>query len=59
MDVSASTDDDRPAGYDADKVWDTATDTWKAVSAASVSGGGRYKSQIFVLGHKVIYFGDV
>ena len=59
-DVSASTDENRPGGYDPDLVWDIPTDTWKSVSAASsVSGGGRYKSQIFVLGHKVIYFGDV
>ena len=56
--VEITAGDDRPVGYDPDAVWDIATDTWKDMGEIEVTGGGRYQSQIIVIGHKVIYFGD-
>ncbi len=50
--------DDRPEDYAPDKVWDIGTDTWKSMGEIEVTGGGRYQSQIIIVGHNVIYFGD-
>jgi len=49
----------RPSTYDPDLVWDISTEDWVDFSDITVSGGGRYQSQIVVVGHKVIYFGDI
>jgi len=48
---------DRPGTYDADKVWDEATQTWIVVDA---QGGSRYQVQIVVVSDQgEIYFGSV
>ena len=53
--------DDRPGGYDADKVYDEATEAWVANDGRQ---GGRHSDRIVVVGmdndgYKVIYFGAV
>lgn len=49
----------RPGDYDADLVWDIETGDWVDIGDIEVTGGGRYKQRIIVVGHQVIYFGDV
>lgn len=52
------TDFDRPTDYDEDKVWEPGTG-WVDINDLEYTGGGRYKSRIVAVGHKVIFFGDV
>lgn len=49
--------ENRPVGYDADKVWDEVTGTWITNDGR---GGGRYQNQIIVVSDQgQIYFGEV
>lgn len=46
----------RPSFYLPDYFWNPATQEWQL---PELSGGGRYKEQIVVIGHKKIFFGEV
>lgn len=50
---------DRPGDYDPDAIWDAANKVWVDDNSIFVAGGGRYQSQIIVIGHQVIYYGDI
>ena len=56
--------EDRPGGYDGDKVWDEDTQAWYAVSTAigsarQAQAGGRLRQQVVVVsGQAKIYFGE-
>lgn len=52
------TDYTRRSDYDADKVWQPGTG-WVDPNTFEYTGGGRYKGRVLVVGHKVIYFGDL
>lgn len=52
------TDYTRRSDYDADKVWQPGTG-WVDINTFESAGGGRYKSRVLAVGHKVIYFGDL
>jgi hypothetical protein len=51
--------DTRPEDYNPDAVWDAINDVWVTDNSLITTGGGRYQSQIVVVGHKVIYFGSI
>ena len=44
----------RPFDYDPTLIWDTATSSW--VTNYSVAGGGRWKENLIIIGHKKLYF---
>lgn len=51
--------EDRSASYDPDLVWG-----WDGEKYAWVTGGGRYKNQLVIVGHDndgigTVYFGDI
>lgn len=48
----------RRSDYDADKVWLPGTG-WVSINTFEGTGGGRYKNRVLVVGHKVIYYGDL
>lgn len=48
----------RRSDYDPNLVWQP-TVGWVNIEDFEYTGGGRYKNRIVVVGHKVIYFGDV
>lgn len=48
----------RPTGYDEDKVWEPGTG-WVDINSFEYTGAGRLKSRVVVVGHKVVYFGDM
>ena len=52
------TDFDRPSDYDEDKVWEPGTG-WVDIDSFEYTGGGRFKGRVLVIGHKVLYFGDI
>lgn len=52
------TDYTRRSDYDADKVWQPGTG-WVDPNTFEYTGGGRYKGRVLVVGHQVIYFGDL
>ncbi len=52
------TDYTRRSDYDADKVWQPGTG-WVDINTFEFTGGGRYKGRVLVIGHKVVYFGDL
>jgi hypothetical protein len=52
------TDYTRRSDYDAGKVWQPGTG-WVDPNTFEFAGGGQYKEQVVVVGHKVIYFGDL
>jgi hypothetical protein len=49
---------DRPSDYDPDKPWEPGTG-WVDIDSFEYTGGGRFKGRVLVIGHKVIYFGDL
>lgn len=55
---SQFTDYTRRSDYDADKVWQPGTG-WVDINTFAYTGGGSFKSRILVVGHKVVYFGDI
>ncbi len=48
----------RRSDYNPDLVWQP-TVGWVNIDDFEYTGGGRYKNRVVVLGHKVVYFGDV
>ena len=52
------TDYSRKSDYDADKVWQPGTG-WVDPNTFEFAGGGSYKERVVVVGHNVIYFGDL
>lgn len=52
------TDYTRRSDYDADKVWQPGAG-WVDINSFEFTGGGRYKGRVLVVGHQVIYFGDL
>ena len=48
----------RKSDYDADKVWQPGTG-WVDPTTFEFAGGGSYKERVVVVGHNVIYFGDL
>ena len=52
------TDYTRRSDYDADKVWQPGIG-WVDINTFAYTGGGRFKGRVLVIGHKVIYFGDL
>lgn len=52
------TDYTRKSDYDADKVWQPGVG-WVAPNTFEFAGGGQYKERVVVVGHNVIYYGDV
>lgn len=48
----------RRSDYDPDKVWQPGTG-WVDPNTFEYTGGGRYKGRVLVIGHQVIYFGDL
>ena len=52
------TDFDRPSDYDEDQVWQPGTG-WDDINDFEYTGGGRFKGRVLVVGHKVLYFGDL
>lgn len=44
---------------DNDLVWDISSQAWTSDFDYLVAGGGRYRNQLVVVGHRVIYFGDI
>jgi hypothetical protein len=52
------TDYSRRSDYDADKVWQPGTG-WVDPNTFEFAGGGSYKERVVVVGHNVIYFGDI
>lgn len=48
----------RRSDYDEDKIWEPGTG-WVAPNTFEYTGGGRYKGRVVVIGHKIIYFGDI
>ncbi len=55
---SQYTDYTRRSDYDADKVWQPGTG-WVDINTFAYTGGGRFKGRVLVVGHKVLYFGDL
>ncbi len=52
------TDYTRRSDYDADKVWQPGTG-WVDIDSFEYTGGGRFKGRVLVIGHQVLYFGDI
>ena len=52
------TDFSRRSDYDPDQVWQPGTG-WSDINSFEYTGGGRYKAQLIVIGHKCIYFGSL
>ncbi len=52
------TDYTRKSDYNADQVWQPGTG-WVDPNTFEFAGGGSYKERIVVVGHQVIYFGDL
>jgi hypothetical protein len=52
------TDHTRRSDYNADKVWQPGTG-WVDPNTFEFAGGGQYKGRLVVVGHNVIYFGDI
>ena len=52
------TDYTRRSDYDEDKVWEPGTG-WVDIDSFEYTGGGRFKGRVLVIGHKVLYFGDI
>ncbi len=52
------TDYTRRSDYDADKVWQPGTG-WVDINTFTYTGGGRFKGRVLVIGHQVVYFGDI
>jgi hypothetical protein len=48
----------RRSDYDPDKVWEPGTG-WVDINSFEYTGGGRYKGRLVVIGHGVVYFGDL
>ena len=48
----------RRSDYDPNLVWQP-TVGWVDIDNFEYTGGGRYKNRVVVVGHKVVYFGDV
>ena len=55
---STFTDFNRRSDYDADQVWQPGVG-WVDINSFEFTGGGRYKGRVLVVGHKVIFFGDL
>lgn len=49
----------RPNSYNPDKVYDPIAETWGSDKDILAAGGGRYKNQVVVIGHKKLYFGSL
>jgi hypothetical protein len=49
---------DRPSDYNTDQVWNPGTG-WDDINDFEYTGGGRFKGRVLVIGHKVLYFGDL
>lgn len=49
----------RPSSYDANLVWNPDIGDWDDINDFEYTGGGRYKNRIVVIGHGVVYFGDL
>lgn len=49
----------RRSDYDEDTVWQPSTQSWVAPNTFEYTGGGRYKGRVVVIGHKIVYFGDI
>ncbi len=52
------TDYTRRSDYNADQVWQPGTG-WVDPNTFEFAGGGSYKERVVVVGHQVIYFGDL
>lgn len=52
------TDYSRKSDYNADKVWQPGTG-WVDSNTFEFAGGGSYKERVVIVGHNVIYFGDL
>ncbi len=50
---------DRPDDYDPDDPWNPDEGDWDDINDFEYTGGGRFKGRVLVIGHKVIYFGDL
>jgi len=48
--------DSRPDDYDEDSGWDEVNGVWSAVETYKAKGGGKYRTQIVVIGYKKVYF---
>lgn len=48
----------RRSDYNPDLVWQP-TVGWVNIDDFEYTGGGRYKNRVVVVGHNVVYFGDV
>jgi len=55
---STFTDFNRRSDYNADKIWQPGVG-WVDINSFEFTGGGRYKGRVLVVGHKVIFFGDL
>lgn len=53
------TDFNRRSDYDEDLVWNPETGDWDDINDFEYTGGGSYKNQIVIVGHGVVYFGDL
>lgn len=42
-----------------DLVWDISSQAWTSDFDYLVAGGGRYRNQLVIVGHEVVYFGDI
>lgn len=50
--------EDRPAGYDEDKVWDEVSQMWVSTAVLLEQGGSRYRSQLVVVGKDLVYYSE-
>ncbi len=48
----------RRSDYNPNLIWQT-TVGWVNIEDFEYTGGGRYKNRVVVVGHKVVYFGDI
>jgi hypothetical protein len=55
---SQYTDYTRRSDYNEDQVWNPGIG-WDDINDFEYTGGGRFKGRVLVIGHKVIYFGDL
>lgn len=49
----------RRSDYNTDYVWNPTIGDWDDINDFNYTGGGRYKNRIVVVGHGVVYVGDL
>jgi hypothetical protein len=56
---TTNNDNSRPVNPDGRWGWDPISGGYKWLSTDVTAGGGRYRSQLVVIGHRTIYYGEI